>query len=439
MKKIKIAFLTVLAAFAATEALAQMDECLIQISYYKEYYKQGTKAAKMESLPSWRKAYSICQPGTKSMRQSLYVDGASLYRMLIVENKNNQEYKDALFDTLVTLHKLRAQYYPASADKAYAALAKDVNNYCKHNPHKTYELMNDIMTKQHENSDPATFLGVMQAAVALYKSGELSADAVITDYEEAAQFFNTLMKVDTTQNTRNLHTTFENTFINSNVASTENLVQMFRPRFQEHPEDFELLDKIVRYLARSEGGTDTELFMEAATRMHALKPSGNSAYALFRLNASKKNVSEAIRYGEEACCATDVSEEDLARNNYELAVYSMKNNYYAKAVEHATKAKDIDAGTYAGKAYYVIGQAWMSVPCTGNEVESRAKFWVAVDNFGRAKSADPFLTDDANKQINQCVTYFPATAEAFMYDVQNGQSYSVNCGGMHATTTVRTR
>jgi len=26
-----------------------------------------------------------------------------------------------------------------------------------------------------------------------------------------------------------------------------------------------------------------------------------------------------------------------------------------------------------------------------------------------------------------------------MYDVVDGQSYSVNCGGMHATTTVRTQ
>jgi hypothetical protein len=35
--------------------------------------------------------------------------------------------------------------------------------------------------------------------------------------------------------------------------------------------------------------------------------------------------------------------------------------------------------------------------------------------------------------------YFPETAEAFMYDITKGQSYTVVCGGMRATTTVRTR
>ena len=35
--------------------------------------------------------------------------------------------------------------------------------------------------------------------------------------------------------------------------------------------------------------------------------------------------------------------------------------------------------------------------------------------------------------------YFPETAEAFMYNVTDGQSYRVVCNGMSATTTVRTR
>ena len=41
--------------------------------------------------------------------------------------------------------------------------------------------------------------------------------------------------------------------------------------------------------------------------------------------------------------------------------------------------------------------------------------------------------------INQFKVYYPQTAEAFMYDITDGQSYTVSCGGMRATTTVRTQ
>jgi hypothetical protein len=77
--------------------------------------------------------------------------------------------------------------------------------------------------------------------------------------------------------------------------------------------------------------------------------------------------------------------------------------------------------------------------CGGDEVEKRAHYWVAVDYLIRARNADPSLTEDANTQIRQYSAYFPQKAEAFMYDVVDGQSYTVSCGGMQATTTVRTQ
>jgi hypothetical protein len=57
----------------------------------------------------------------------------------------------------------------------------------------------------------------------------------------------------------------------------------------------------------------------------------------------------------------------------------------------------------------------------------------------KAKNADSTLSADANNYIRQYSAYFPQTAEAFMYDVIDGQSYTVSCGGMRATTTVRTQ
>ena len=107
-----------------------------------------------------------------------------------------------------------------------------------------------------------------------------------------------------------------------------------------------------------------------------------------------------------------------------------------KAYSAAEKAIDM-SDTFDGKAYMLIGQLWASAPC-GGEIGSRAKFWVATDYMVKAKNADPSLTEAADRAIGQYRAYFPKTDVAFMYDLTNGQGYTVSCGGMRASTTVRT-
>ena len=122
---------------------------------------------------------------------------------------------------------------------------------------------------------------------------------------------------------------------------------------------------------------------------------------------------------------------------YELAVYCFKNGRSSSAFEAASKVPAMDE-ELAGKAYLLIGTIWGSTSCGGDEIARRAPYWVACDYMNKAKAHDPSLEAEANRYIGQYSRYFPQAAEAFMYDVTNGQSYTVVCGGMRATTTVRT-
>ena len=123
---------------------------------------------------------------------------------------------------------------------------------------------------------------------------------------------------------------------------------------------------------------------------------------------------------------------------YELAALAFKNGNNAKAVMAANDAIE-NSDVVDGKAYMLIGTIWGSIVCQGNEIEQRAKYWVATDYMQKAKNADPSLEADCNNYISQYRVYYPQTAEAFMYDITDGQSYRVSCGGMSATTTVRTQ
>jgi hypothetical protein len=93
----------------------------------------------------------------------------------------------------------------------------------------------------------------------------------------------------------------------------------------------------------------------------------------------------------------------------------------------------------AGDIYLYMSLIWSVLPCKGNEIERRAKYWVAVDCVNKAKSASNQLTEDYDKLIQIYRQNFPSAADAFMYDIIDGQSYTISCNGLRAVTTVRTK
>ena len=147
---------------------------------------------------------------------------------------------------------------------------------------------------------------------------------------------------------------------------------------------------------------------------------------------------EAIKFMEEAIAAEESDAVTDAGYWFELAASCFKGGNSPKAFEAALKAAELDPAM-AGKAYLLAGTIWGSQACPGNEIEQRAKYWVATDYMNKAKNADPSLAEDCNNYISQYKVYYPQTAEAFMYDVTDGQIYNVSCGGMRAVTTVRTQ
>lgn len=437
MKNVKLMIATAAAFLAAafTVSAQDVDPCMLNLSYYQDHYKQNTKKERHEALRPWREAYKVCKPG---IRQNLYLHGATLYRMLINENAKNPEYKAALIDTLITLDKQRAEFYPKYADKAYVALAGDVHNFLLDDAQRTYDLLTESFAVIGATATPITYVDYMMASIKLYKDNKQTIDNVLENYEKVNNYFDQMQQTDTTIATRAIRQEFENQFISSGVATCDNLVDLFTPRFEQNKDDYALVSKIAKLLGNVEGGDETPLFLAAVTQMHALNPNSSSAYYLYRLYNSKGETKDATKYLEEACAGEDVAEDVKGSRYYELASMYMRSGNFVKTVEAANKSMAADK-LFAGKANMIIGYAWMSVTCTGNEIESRSKFWAAYDYFSRAKAADTNVAEEASKQMALCSNYFPATAEAFMYDLQDGQDYQVACGGLRASTKVRTQ
>ncbi len=439
MKRIIVLFVAALAASGAVLSAqgkygADSADCIKYLSYYQEYFKQKNYD---DATPNWRKAYKYCPP---SANQNMLINGTAIIRRVISQNAKNPIYRAALVDSLLMIHDQRAQYFPKYAVTALNNKGLDLVNYVKDDNKRLYEGLSDIIEKNGVNTKPSIYLFNINAAVELYKVGELSEEQVIALYEKSIENLERtpVKNENDKKNIDQVTDDIENIFLQSKVASCDKLVALFTPRLAEAPDDLALVKTIVNMLSKTEEGTDTELFLEAVNTLNRLEPSFQSSYYLFRLYSSKGNVDAAVSNMEQAIAFPESDDATDASYNYELATYCYKNGLSLKAVKAAQEAARLDP-SLAGKCYMLIGNVWGSQVCHGNEIESRAPYWVAVDYMRKAKAADESLTAEANNMIAQYSKYFPMKAEAFMYDVLDGQSYTVNCGGLSATTQVRTQ
>lgn len=427
MKKIALSLLAIAMMFSGVKTSAQdkygpnREECIKYLSYYSEYYKQKSYD---EALPSWRKAYAVC-PATAS--ENLFVHGSTLLRRAISQNAKDPEHVKALVDSLLVLHDTRVANYPKRAVAILNSKGLDLHNYVKDDAERLYKEYKAIIDANKGETDGNIFLFGIEAATQLVQSGKMDAEAYINEYQANLELVPEDKKAD-----------YEGLFISSKVASCENLLELFTPRFAANPNDAELVSNIVKMMSITEGCTDNDLYLKAVTAMHANEPSHTSAYYLFRLHSSRGNKTEAVKFMEEAIDASESDNATDANYEYELALFCYKNNMSGRAFAAAQRAVELNP-ELAAKCYMLIGTIWGSTVCPGNEIEKRAPYWVAVDYLTRAKNADPSLTDEANNLIRQYSAYFPQTADAFMYDLTDGQSYRVSCGGMSASTTVRTQ
>ena len=436
MKKLTLILLAAMAVFSSQKVSAQgkfgadSAECIKYLSYYQEYYKQKNYES---ALPNWRKAYALC-PATAS--QNMFVHGTTLMTRVYNATKTPAG-REAVVDTILMLQDQRMATYPQKRDDILNNKGQYIVKYRGNNAAYTYKNLSEIVKEMGAKANGSLQVNLLDAAIALYRENQLSADEVISVYDMVtANVENAIAKNPAeTEDNLKVKATIESLFADSKVASCENLINIFGPRFQADPTNLQLVSNIVRLMNSAEDCASNDLYLNAVTAMHKLDPSYRSAYSLYRLNSAHNNVAEAAEYLQQAIDAEESDAALDAQYNYEMAAFCYKNGMRGKAAEAARKAIDLDNG-YAGKAYLILGNLWASATC-GDTVDKWARYWVATDYYQKARSVDPTVADDASSSISNVSRYYPEASEAFMYDLTKGQSYTVSCGGLSATTTVR--
>ncbi len=438
MKKLTLILFAVMAVFAGQKVAAQdkygsgpnREECIKYLSYYSEYYKQKNYES---ALPNWRKAYSLCPP---TASQNMFVHGTTLMTRLYNQVKD-EAHKNAIVDTILTLQDQRMATYPKNRVSILNNKGQYMINYRNADAPYIYKNLNEIVDELGTQSNGGLLVNLLQATITMYRENQLTADEVIAMYDKVTanvEGATPKNEADAEDNAK-AKSAIESIFADSKVASCENLIAIFGPRYEADPDNLALVSNIVKLMNTADDCASNDLYLNAVTSMYKLDPSYRSAFGLYRLNAARGNVADAAKYLEEAIASAESDEATDAQYYYEMAAFCYKNGMRGKAAEAARKAVDMDFG-YAGKAYLILGNLWASATC-GETVDKWARYWAAADYYQKARSADPSVADEAAASLGSVSRYYPEASEAFMYDLTKGQSYTVSCNGMTATTTVR--
>ena len=416
----------ILALLGVTITVNAQSDCETNYAIYRHEYKQKNYE---EALVSWRKVFNECP----SYNQNTFANGPKLYHERIKKDKENQL---IYLDTLMMIYDARIEYF----ERREYVLGKKGVDLLKYDPTRfteVYEMLKVSVDALGNSTDPTVIVSYFKALDDVQRSSEevtkqdvLDAYVIVSDII----FYNMTTNEKYAKYYETAQTNVENIF--APYASCDDLIKVFKERLEIGTDNISLLKKITSLLEKKDC-TENEVFYTAATQLHELDPTAESAYDMGNMSIAKKNYAEAVSYYNQAI---QLQEDIDYKASYYLKLcyaYQIRGSY-ADARSAANSAASLKPEW--GEPYLMLGDIYVasSSSCGSSNLERGSVYWVAVDMFSKAKSIDNILTEKANKRISTYSKYFPSQEDCFFNDIEAGSSYKVGCW-IGKSTRVRTR
>lgn len=438
MKILKFLVLAIFVASLGKDLQAQSRfgkdsiECITNLNLYNgEFKRKDYKAA----LPYWREAIKYCPP---TASHNLYIAGSTMMRAEIAATKD-PALRKARIDTLMMMYDIRMKNYKVDLTDLLTRKAADYESYYPNDKEHIYDDYLAAVDANKEKADLFAAAKAMMAAKELYEQGKFDSEKFTNIYTNLCDVAEGQCKHNPEDTVRAAYKmAIESAFLSTDAANCDNLVKVFGERFKGHEEDVEVVRLVVGQLGAREC-TQNDLYYQAVEAYNRLNPSPAASYGLAKMYYAKGDKEKANEYFRNAI-DTETDPHEKSRFLQEVGGLAMKEGSINSAISYARQA--INANPRNGKAFLLLGTAYAGLKNCGSEddeVSKRAMYWIAVDQFVKAKQVDPSLAEDANKSINLYSQYFPSQVDAFHLDILDGQTYNVNCGSVNEKTIVRTR
>ncbi len=405
--------------------------CIKNLSLYREFFKHNNYK---DAITPWRQVFGQCPAASERM----YVEGITMYRKAI-ESSSSPERKEQLIDTLLMIYDRRIEYYGGGGKEGNILGRKgiDLLRYRRSDidaVNDAYGMLKSSIEMERNKTRDAVMITFISASITLNQKGKIDDGQVIEDYFMATEIIDKLL--DKSSRWPRAKATIDDNMIKSGILTCDALNSYYTPQFEANKGDKEFLQKVLKFYDAS-GCDRADLYVAASEQMYKIDPGPESAHQLGILFIAKGDFPKAATYLKMAVLGEGIDDETRAEWFYELAVVSTANKDYCDAIVYAQNA--IAYKSNYGKAYMILGDAIIaSRDNLGDDFAKRTAFWVAADQYAKAKSVDPSVASDANKKLNDYKAQYPNNEEVFFRDLKEGDSFQVK-GCINEYTTVRSR
>lgn len=421
---------------APAEQASTEDECRVNTSLFTQFAKIKNYA---DAYEPWLKVWKSCPSSSKN----IYILGTNIINWKMSQTTNAAE-REEYFQMLMKLFDDRIKYFgndrKMPAPKILASKAYYYSVYKSEDKATIYPWLKEAVTALGEDTDPNSLQLFMFTSHELYKADNSLAEQFINDYTMTNEILGANSVNPELSNMNDYLAIKQNVdvlFAASGVADCEKMNEIFLPNVESNKENQTYLESTMRLFKRLKC-TENEAYFKASEYSHKIQPSAESAVGLGNMCFSKSDYTHALSYYEEAVklCTDD---NDQADNYFRMAVAYFRMNNYGKTREYCKLA--LSKNSALGAPHILLGTIYASARVSDDPTLQKSVFWTAVDQFQKAKSAEPTdaIIEQANKLIHTYSAHFPSKEEVFMHpDVEVGKSYYVG-GWVNETTTVRAK
>ncbi len=404
--------------------------CVQNLSLYQEFMKQP--GGEKDAYAPWKEVVRVCPASSKGV----YQNGVKILTAFIDKEKDPTR-KGRLIDSLSLVYDMRITHF---GEEAFVLGRKGTDLY-RNAPERCREA-HDILRRSVELGGAKSEAGVLstyyQTLSCLYGKGEATKDQLLQEYVVVSGHIEASMadaglKEDARERYGKARDLVNSLFFK--VAECADIGRIVGEMVAANPDDIAMKGRLLKVL-NGKDCTEEKVFRSLAEDVHKANPSSESAYSLGLYLARQNDMGDALRYMKEAV--------DLCTGCADRMKYLLKAGQVASATGSHGQARSfanqvLQLDAKSGEALILIGNAIAAQAASCEAPDSWGAYWLAHDYYQRARSLDASVAEKAGDRMASMSSRFPTQQDAFFYQLTDGKSVTVACGGLGETTTVRTR
>lgn len=410
------------------ETPAKQEENVRNYNFFRDAYNNKDYDEALELLPG-------LVEGSPKGHPNIYIYAINIYKDKILKSTSVAE-KNGNVDELMKLYDLRVEHFGDDPERGKPyILSFKADDYATYKPvdrDNVLQYYRDALEAYGDNAPTDLMIRYFNELTNDYKGDLIESDEYMAEYDTLERLFNLPQNSDKSQD----KTTFEALFIQSGAANCENIEKMFASRIDDG--DAALLERVVGLLAR--GKCDTDFFGVVGDKLYAMQPTGPLAMHLADYYDRKGQADKSLQYLN-AAIENETDPEVRVNLAARIAGSKLAEGDARGAADFARQALSIDPNN--GLGYFFLAQAYAvgTGQCSG--FERQAAFWLVYDTLAKAKSlmtGDDSYSGEIDTQLASYRRNFPTQEECFFQGYTSpGAGYTVRCGWVSGSTTVRYR